>query len=121
MPGSEQTIERDTLDVTITSGQSLSAAANAKGYLVVGVSVPATFDGSALTFQVSPDGTTWYNAYDAAGTELNITASASRFIALPQDAMQGVEWLKVRAGTAAAGTNQTTTDTILTLHVRRAA
>jgi len=107
------------LSATIASGASLSGAV-AISYLVpVTFVIPAEFDGTAITFQGSVDGTNYFNLYDEAGTEINFPASASRIIKITNlSYFYGLEYIKVRAGTAASATNQTTTDTVLTVFVR---
>jgi len=118
-PKPAREILTEGLSATIASGASLSGAV-AISYLVpVTIVVPAEFDGTAITFQGSLDGTTFYNLYDEAGTEINFPASASRIIKVTNLAyFYGLEYIKVRAGTAASATNQTTTDTVLTVFVR---
>jgi hypothetical protein len=92
--------------VTIANGASLSDAIEVGQSVVGGLQVPA-IDSAALTFQGSHDGVTYQNCHDSAGAEITIPASAgARFVTAPA-ALNGVPFLKVRTGTAAAPVNQT--------------
>jgi len=107
------------LTATIASGASLSGAISLSYLTVVSILIPAEFDGSAITFQGSVDGTNYFNMYDEYGTEINFPVSASRLVKITNvDYFFGQEYLKIRAGTAASATNQTTTDTVLTVFVK---
>lgn len=95
-----------SLNVTIGSGASLSNAVDLSGLTVVGIQMPGAWTAANLTLQASSDGNTFADVYDSAGTELTITADASRFIPLAPAAMVAYPALKLRSGTAAAGVNQ---------------
>ncbi len=96
----------DTVTVTISSGQSLSGAANIGKGVIVGFAVP-TITNAALTFQGSADGDTYYDVYDDDGTtETSIGASTgARFVEAPT-ALVGLPFIKVRSGTTGSGVNQ---------------
>jgi hypothetical protein len=73
---------------------------------LVAIVVPASWTAADLTFQASNDDTTFTNLYNASGTEVTVTAAASRWIALDPSDFAGIAYLKVRSGTAAAAVNQ---------------
>jgi hypothetical protein len=75
--------------------------------------MPAAWTAANLTFQVSHDGTNFFNLYDKDGTEYTVTADASRAIILPLSDWVGIEHLKIRSGTAAAAVNQGAERTIV--------
>ena len=107
------------LSATIASGSSLSGAISLSYLTVVSILIPSTFDGSAITFQGSVDGINYFNLYDEAGTEINFPVSASRLVKITNaNYFFGLEYLKIRAGTAASAINQSTTDTVLTVFVK---
>ena len=109
-------IIKEVRTTTIASGASLSAAVDLHGLIVREIGLPATFDGTAITFQASIDGTNYFNLYDEAGTEVNFPAGASRIITVSNAWLfTGIVYLKIRAGTAASATNQSTTDTVITI------
>lgn len=91
----------------ITSGVSLSTAVNIDPYRLVGIAMPATWTAANLTFQASHDnGTTYNNLYDDLGTEMTVTAAASRYITLDPAVFAGINYLKVRSGTSGTPVNQ---------------
>jgi len=93
--------------VVIALGASLSGAATMEGRALAGIVMPAAWNAADLTFQASHDGTTYNNLYDAAGTEVTVTASTSRFIQIATERYAGPLFLKVRSGTAGAAVVQT--------------
>ena len=101
------------VDATIAASGSLSGAVHLpNGHALVGILMPAAWDTAALTFQVSLDGTTFQNAYVAAGTEVSVTAAAATTIALDPATWLHARYLKVRSGTAASAVNQTAARTV---------
>lgn len=106
-------------DLTISSGGSLSAAqefqktVNAQnGEALIRLDMPSGWDAAGITFQVSEDGQTYRNLYDAAGNEKALTVAASRAIYLPPLDFAGIRFIKVRSGTAGSPVNQTADRTI---------
>lgn len=102
--------------VIIQAGQSLSAAINVGEREVVGILIPAGWTAANLTFQANHDGeSAFLNVHDSAGTELTVTAAASRYIAFTESirtAFEGIRNLKVRSGTAGTPVNQASSITI---------
>lgn len=104
---------RDTLPhqqenpvATIANGQSLSDAIDLGGLRLVSIVMPSAWTAANLTFQVSHDGTTYNNLYDAGGSEVTTTAAASRYIYLDPAFWSGIRFLKVRSGTSGAAVAQ---------------
>jgi hypothetical protein len=98
---------------TIASGASLSGAVNLGGRIPVGVYMPASWTAAALTFQVSPDGVTYYNAHTEAA-EYSVTASAVIYVNFDSVNFYGANFLKVRSGTSGTPVNQGA-DRVMTL------
>lgn len=96
-----------TATATIANGATVSDAVDMRGYSGGGYALPSTFDGTALTFQVSVDGVTYQTLYDQYGSPLSITVAASRSFPLPQEIF-GWAYFKFVAGTA-----QSTTATLI--------
>lgn len=94
--------QQSVADCTITAAGSLSAAIDLGVYRLVGITLPATFEPTTLSFQSSYDGTTWNNVYDSTGAEKTITVGVSRRVILSPADFYGVRWVKIRGGTAAA-------------------
>lgn len=100
-------MEQQRGTVTIANGQSLSGEIDISDQCVVGIIMPAAWTAASITLAgAAAKAGTFVPVYDAAGTELTITADASRFIALAPDATRGVRYLKVRSGTNAAAVAQ---------------
>lgn len=91
----------------IANGQSLGEAIDLTDVRALAIQTPASINSAtALTFRGSVDGSTWANLYDSTGTEVSVTAAASRFIALDPAIFAGVPYIKVRTGTAGSPTAQ---------------
>lgn len=104
-----------THDVTIASGGATSGASqDLRGLTLVAVRTPSTFDGTTLQFTCceTVDGT-YLPIHNADGTAYELTLAASRHTTVDLAKFVGVRFLKL-----VAGSNQTTTDTIVTLVVR---
>lgn len=99
--------------VTISSGQSLSAAIDLLERTVFAIEMPADWDAANLTFQGSSDLSGTYQDVYREGTEVNITAAADRYIVFdPPTKLAGVRFIKVRSGTSASPVNQTDSRTL---------
>lgn len=104
-----------TKTVTIATGTSLSAAsADLKGTRVLAVIPDAAWDTQAMTFQVSNDGTNWFNLFQES-VEYSLTGVvASNAYQLSLMAMLPWRYIKVRSGTSGVPANQVG-DTVVTL------
>lgn len=96
-----------TQNVTIGAGASLSGASTKiSGYRLVGLATDAAWDAAKMTFQVSHDGTTFYNLItDTAEYEIAAHTSAAA-VAINPAHFIGWDYVKVRSGTSTAATNQ---------------
>ena len=102
-------------NVVIADEASLSGACGIGS--IIGLIVP-TLVSAALTFQVSLDGTNFYDLYDEAGNEVVIPASTfNRAVAAPLELLEW-KYVKVRSGTSAAAVNQTSGPITITLMLR---
>lgn len=95
-----------TQSITIANGASLSSAIDLQGTSVVAIQMPSAWTAANLTFQGSNDDSTFDNLYDSSGTEVQVTAAASRYIAITPTNFQGVRYLKIRSGTSGSAVNQ---------------
>ena len=96
-------INRDAT-ATIANGASLSSAIALGAGVPLGLQMPASFTGTAITFQTSHDGMTYQNLYDDAGNEISVTVAASQNVSLPASVMAAWRFLKIRSGTAGSPT-----------------
>lgn len=106
-----------TQTVTIANGASLSDAADIEAKTLIAIDMPSSWTTANLTLQASIDNSTWDNVFDSTGTEVTISAAASRFILLNPADYVSVRYLKVRSGTSGTPVNQGGARTI-TLVVR---
>lgn len=102
---------------TIASGAASTGAIDLHGGVLYGFYLPAEFDGTALTFATAPtiDGT-YLAVKDSGGSAISFTVAASGYYGLKADqvnVLKGCRFLKL-----VSGTNQSTTDTVVTLAVR---
>lgn len=102
-----------TVDAVIAINQSLSAAVNIGDSKACAIFMPASWTAANLTFQVSNDGTNWFDLYDKDGTEYTVVAAAGRSIVLPMSDWIGIERIKIRSGTTAAAVNQAAARTLV--------
>lgn len=86
---------------TVAVGAASSASAT-----LLAVQMPAAWTAAVLTLQASRDGATWVDVYDRFGAEVTLQAASSRRIVVEPSLIAGVEYLRLRSGTAASPVNQ---------------
>lgn len=101
-----------TTTATITSGQTVSAAVAIVGVSILGIVTPAALTGTAFTFQVSADGSTYVPLYDAGGVQVSVAVAASRGVYLDPAIFASWRNVKVVSGSAEGA------DRIITLLTR---
>lgn len=100
------------IELTIANGAAVSNGAALRDLLVCGIIMPSAWTAANLTFKGAAgtqDGVTagtYQDVYDADGTELNVTAAASRHIVVSPSAFAGIQYLQVRSGTTGTPVNQ---------------
>lgn len=87
--------------VQIANGQSLSAVLDLGNYRLGRIGLPASFEGTKLSFQTSHDGVTFRDLYDAFG-EYTTVAGASRSVVPDLTMFASARYLKIRSGTSAS-------------------
>lgn len=96
--------------VTIANGASLSGAIDFGSSSLAGILMPATWTAAGLSFAVSTSlAGTYVPLWNASGSEYIVpsaSAVASQFIILPLADFLGIQYLKVRSGTAGSAVNQ---------------
>lgn len=90
--------------VTIGSGSTTSDETPVLGSLI-GVVMPATFTGTAISFLGSADGITYQPVYNDGGTQVSVPVAASRAIGLDTYALALSSWayLKVVSNASEGG------------------
>lgn len=110
-PYSQQRVILKT--VTITSGQTASAAIDIGGYSLVGFSLPATMTGTATSITVASTLAGTYNPlYDSGGTLYSRTTAALRYYAVSPFDSNGIRFMRVVSGSAEGA------DRVITLHLK---
>ena len=108
-----------TATIVIATSTTVSPAVDLYGTTLVGIFVPAEFDGTTMTLSAATaiDGTYYpVQLSVAAATLLTITTTASQYIPMTpvnagnMDFLAGMRYFKITTGSA-----QTTTNTVFTL------
>lgn len=108
-------------EITIASGQSLSDVVNLEGKVLVGISMPASWDAASLTLRaqtVSASGTVEQDLYDESGAEFTIAADADRMIYINPTAGFPLLSVRFRSGTASTPVTQSANRTLRLLLAR---
>ena len=98
-------LHQQIISVVLATSTTISQAFDARPGAMFGLVVPSTFDGTAITFQVSHDNVTYQALYDEFNVAVGLTVAASRSYNLPSALAPWAFW-KIVCGSA-----QTTTDT----------
>lgn len=82
---------------TIPISQTESDALVTGGLTLCGIQLPATFTGTAISFEMCDTiGGTYVPMYNSAGA-ISYTVAASRYIAVDPKDFQGVQFLKIKS------------------------
>jgi len=84
--------------VTIAAGESLSSAADLTSSAAVMMIAPPDWSPANITFQVSMDGTTFADLFDADGVEVLRPIKTGTAVLLDQELTKYVKALKIRSG-----------------------
>lgn len=91
---------KQTQTATIASSGTVSGAVTVpSGYKLAGLITPAALTGTAFTFNVSVDLTTFVPLYNG-GTQLSVTVSTSRYVSLDTEITKGISAVQVVSGSA---------------------
>lgn len=95
------------LTATVANGATTSGEVDLQGTQLVGIFVPAEFDGTTITITASPtSGGTFVTVQDGDGSSsaFTITTTASRYVPIDNLAMvAGLRFVKLVCGTAQTG------------------
>lgn len=107
-----------TQTATLPSGGSATSAIDMNGYIPVRFDVGAGLSGTALSFQVSFDNSTFRDLYSGATNYAPYVSAGLAAAITPSDGMYLQRYVKIRAGISAAPMTQTGAVTITILGVR---
>lgn len=87
---------------TIASSGTKSGAIDTADYAICICYLPASLTGTAITFEVSHDGTTFVPLYDASGAAVSRTVAASRAFYVPPEVMAAKQFKLVSGSSEGA-------------------
>lgn len=90
----------------IAASASITDAIDLKTNRLACIQMPSSWTAANLTFQVSSDGETYADLYDAFGSEYTVTADASQALLVDVKDFFGFRFLKIRSGTSGTPVNQ---------------
>lgn len=93
-----------TIETTIQSGQTTSSVIALKGVTLKTIIVPSSFDGTQLTFQISDDGTNFYDYYNIDDLEVALTCSPGRAYGTFANDFFSVSFLKITSNATESAT-----------------
>jgi hypothetical protein len=91
----------------IAEGQSLSEGLDMTGKTLKRITMPAAWDGAALTFQISTDGLFYNDLYLADGREVKAMVVPGAAVIVSEFFADAYNFMKFRSGTAADPVMQT--------------
>lgn len=88
-------------EVVIDESETKSGVLSLKGMTLVGIHLPAAFDGAALTFEAcdTEDGT-FVPVNDKSGTAVTYTVTQATYAAIDPKDFYGINFLKIVSGSA---------------------
>ena len=100
-------LEVTPMPCVLEDGETQTLAVNVGFKTIVGMIIPASFEGVTLTFHVAPrPGDTYQPLYDSAGNAVSFTVASNRQIWVPAEVFGGVKNLKITSNTAADGADR---------------
>lgn len=96
------------IPVVISSGGTVSAAADLVGTSICGLSLPAAFTGTAVSFQTSADNSTWQALYDNTNTLISATVTQARNYSLNPANFAGWRYVKAVSNATEGGARTVT-------------
>lgn len=89
-----------TKTATIANGATISDGIPLLSGTITGLILPAAFTGTALTFQVSQDGSTYTALYDSSNTAESMTVAQGRAYSVNPAVFAGWQYAKVVSNAA---------------------
>lgn len=99
--------------VTIASGQTLSPEIDLYGVSLLGLYIPASFEGTTIKIKACPNSGGTFLPHYVGGTEYSLTVGASRHVAIDNlHTIAGLRFIKLESNNAVAA------DRVITLSTR---
>lgn len=83
--------------VNIANGETVSTSVKLMGYSLLKISLPANFQGTKLTFQISDDNVTFMPYMNVLGQEVSLVATASTVVGVAPIDFLGTLYLKLKS------------------------
>lgn len=103
---SQDKIDFENALIAIATSTTVSAAVDLRGMTLCGISIPAGFDGTSISFQASFDNSSFQVVKDGSGNTLSKTVAADEYIKLDPVDFCGIQYIKIVSGSA-EGANRT--------------
>lgn len=88
----------DFEDVTIESSGTKSTSVDLRGMTLCGFYLPASFTGTAITFEASADNSTYLPVQDGDGAAISKTVAQGQYIKLDPADFAGIQFIKLVSG-----------------------
>lgn len=90
---------------TIVSGQTASGEVDLQETTLMGLYLPATFTGTAISFTAAPTaGGTSIVVQDGAGATYSVTVAASKYVPVDYTKLAGLRFIKIVSNATEGGT-----------------
>jgi hypothetical protein len=90
-----------SVSATIAAGTAMSDAADLRAGVPTLLLTPDDWSAANVSFQVSTDGTTFFDLIGADDAETHLAMGADRAILLPGDLLQAASYVRIRSGSSA--------------------
>ena len=85
--------------IVVATSTTVSSECDLGGTMIVGIQTPATFTGTAITFQAATASGGTYNAVkDGAGSSVSVTVANGQYIAIDPTKLKGIRFIKLVSG-----------------------
>lgn len=92
-----------TLEITIANGQTKSTIFHSKGATLKTIILPAAFDGTEITFEISDDGTNFYEYRNIDNDIVTITCTQGKAYGLGAIDFYSIDYLKIVSNASESG------------------
>lgn len=92
-----------SVSATILINTQETSVIETGGFCLCGILLPASFTGTAVTFEASVDGTNFFAVKSTtSGSALSYTVAQGTYAAIDPKDFQGIQYLKIKSGSSEA-------------------
>lgn len=99
-------IETRVESVTISNGGTTSTAIDTSGLSILGIVIPSSFTGTAISFQTSIDNSTYNNLYNTSNTLVSMNVTQARSYGIVPSDFAGWRFLKLVSNATEGGSRE---------------